>query len=439
MLSNLPYHSAYRLSKRKLALESILIVLMFLLFGRNTMAQEPSTQTRLLLKDLIGMGFENIGIQENKNEVYLFYENRLFRWEIDGLSKILKEAASTYNDSTILHLVPLHQRIPVSVLTTRISTFRKLQRDTTNYAQGDNPLQVSLNSDAANLILQKLKLHNSPLRKIDIFLLPGFRIQLGNFDNPVEWRFSISPVVQTSLWKGNLLSAEVLIPLHNSLQQQYEGKIRLEAATVNQMFRLPKNLFIYTSAGIFPFRNKLSASANFQRYGISTDLKKCFLNGRVSAGANVGLTGYLDINSGYLNYWPINRINFAVYAEYREPHFDFTARLTAGKFLYDDRAVRLDISRQFHETSLGLFVIKSDLRSDGELGTVGGISLSIPIAPRKSFKPSHIRVNMAKYFNFEFRERTIDPVATTFRTNNDWNEIFSNLNPDFTREQLLVH
>jgi len=234
------------------------------------------------------------------------------------------------------------------------------------------------------------------------------------------------------------LSAEVLIPLFNDLQQNYESKIRLETATVNQLFRLPKDLFIYSSAGIFPYINRINSRANFQRYGVTTDIRKYFLNGRIGTGVNLGITGIMNFSEGYLNYWPFNKINFALYGEYREPKFDFTTRLTVGKFLYEDYAVRLDLSRQFHEINMGVYVIKSNMNSivKGETGTVGGISIAIPIAPRKSFKPAPFRINLARLFNLEWRDRSVNPLATTYKTNNDWAETARNLNPDFTEKQL---
>lgn len=143
------------------------------------------------------------------------------------------------------------------------------------------------------------------------------------------------------------------------------------------------------------------------------------------------------IGEGYFNYVPNdNKFNYTFFGEYREPKYDFTTRVTAGKFLYDDKAVRVDISRQFRELVIGLFVIKSTLHSAGETGTVGGFNVIIPIAPKKALKPSKFRVNLSRYFNWEFRERTIDPLATTYRTNRDWNETFKNLNPDFIDKQL---
>ena len=422
----------------KIKVFRILIPLYFIFITASTMAQQTADPQKTLVEKLVKAGFENVGIYQEKKEAYLFYENRLYRWEIDGLSQVIHTAASELGDSIHLHVVPLYNQIPVAVVSTGIQGYQKMVSGNSEMNPVDSSISVNLNSDSVRTIQRRLHLQNSPFRKIDLIFLPGLRFQYGNFSNPLEKRISISTIVQTSLWNGNLLSAEVLIPLFNDLQQSFEGDIRLEAATLNQLFRLPKNLFIYASAGIFPYTVRLTSSINYKRYGVSTEIRKYLLNGRLSAGGTFGLTGYMDYGGGNLNYWPINQFNFALYTEYREPTLDLSTRLTAGKFLYNDYAVRLDFKRRFHESTLGVFIIKSNYKvTPSETGTVGGISLTLPISSRKATKPSPFRMKLAKYFDYEYRERTVDPLATSYKTNNDWNETMLNMNPDYIKKQLM--
>jgi hypothetical protein len=408
-------------------------ILFYFILSTDLKSQELQSRQDLLVKDLTKEGFENIGIKQAKGDVYIFYENRAYRWEIDGLSRILKHVAETFNDTTRVHIVPLHYQVPVTVVTTMVGEYKKLLTNQTANNLVQNTIDVALNTDSLISLKKEIILQNKSRGRIDLIFLPGFRVQLGNFDNPVEWQFSISPILQTSLWKGNLLTAQLFIPLHNSLQQSFEGNTRLETATINQLFRLPKNIFVNVSSGLFSFRNKINSYADYKRYGFVSEMRKYFLNGRICTGGYIGLTGYITFSSGYFNYWPLEKINFAFFGEYRNPTYDFTTRLTAGKFLYDDMAVRIDLSRQFKELNIGLFAIKS------EFGTVGGFNFIIPISPKKLMKPSCFRVNLAKYFNWEFRESTVDPSAATLNTNNDLNETARNLNPDFIRKQLSAH
>ena len=409
------------------------LFLCFFILLTDLRSQELQSRQNLLIRDLIKDGFENVGVKQEKDDVYVFYENRAYRWEIDGLSRVLNHAANFFGDTTILHIVPLHEQVPVTIVTTTVGNYKKTLTQQTANDLSVHAIRVDLNTDSVSSIRKGIRLQNKSAKRIDLIFLPGLRVQLGNFDNPVEWQFSISPILQSSLWKGNLLTAQLFIPLHNSLQQSFEGNTRLETATINQLFRLHKNVFFNISSGIFSFRNKIDSYADYKRYGFVSDMRKYFLNGRFCAGGYLGLTGYITYSSGYFNYWPLEKINYALYCEYRNPTYDFTTRLTAGKFLYDDLAVRVDLSRQFRELNLGLFVLKS------EFGTVGGFNFIIPISPKKLMKPSYFRVNLAKYFNWEFRESTVDPSAATLNTNYDLNETVRNLNPDFIKKQLLTH
>lgn len=408
-------------------------LLFYFILISDLRSQEFDSRQNKLIKDLIKDGFENVGVKQEKGDVYLFYENRAYRWEIDGLSRVLNLAAKSLGDTTILHVVPLHHQLPVTVVTTKVGDYQKTLKQQTAGDLSVSAIRVAMNTDSLNSISKGVLLQNKSTKKIALIFLPGFRVQLGNFDNPVEWQFSISPILQSSLWKGNLLTLQLFIPLHNSLQQSFEGNTRLETATINQLFRLPKNVFFNVSSGIFSFRNRIDSYADYKRFGIVSDLRKYFLNGRFCAGGYLGLTGYMTYSSGYFTYWPLEKVNYAMYCEYRNPAYDFTTRLTAGKFLYDDVAVRLDLSRQFRELNLGLFVLKS------EFGTVGGFNVIVPISPKKLMKPSFFSINLAKYFNYEFRESTVDPSAATLHTNYDLHETVRNLNPDFVQKQLFMH
>lgn len=417
----------------------LLFFLVFLVFPAAISAQVLPNPKDSLVRALVSEGFENVGIYSEKKEVYLFFENRRYRWEVTGLTKILDQAAATFNDSTVLHLVPLHHKVPVTIVTTGLGDYRRLQTGSPGISLATNPVRSVLNTESVSSIQKKIKLQNSTFGRIELLFLPGLRLQYGNPDYPLEWMVSISPILQASLWKGSLLSLQAFIPIHNELQYPYEGKPRLETATLNQLFRLPKNVFVYSSAGLFAFNNDIGHNIYFQRYGVSVDIRKYFFNGRVSTGLTTGYTGIMSMSGGYLNYYPEKTmLNYAFFGEYRNPNYDFTTRLSAGKFLYDDYAVKFEISRQFHELNLSFYVIKSDLKSPGESGTVGGIAVSIPIAPKKSPKPAPFRVNLAKYFNFEYVNRFIDPVGRSYRTNPDWPDTFRNLHPDFVEKQLNV-
>jgi hypothetical protein len=396
----------------------------------KALAQDYAGQADTFAKKLAEKGFENVSVACDKNDVYVFVENRVYRWEAHALGILFKEALGDFSDSTFLHIVPLHRQVPVTVISGRLKEYRGQTIPGKEFAFQGNLFDISFDTDSVKTIYSKIKPQNKSLRKIDIFLLPGFRVQFGNYDNPVEWQVNISPILQTSLWKGMLFTAQVLIPFHSELQQPGENKPKLGTVAVNQLLRLPKNVFLNLSTGVFAYANRITAGYAYQRYGFHADARKYLLNTRLCAGGYIGYTGQMLFSKGVLDYWPLDKLTLGLYGSYREPHFDVDTRLSAGKFLYNDFAIRLDISRQFKEASIGFFALKSDF------GFNGGFNFIIPISPRKRFKPSVARVNIANYLKWEYTSSTVNPSATTYQTGDDLDETMRFFNTGYLKKQL---
>jgi hypothetical protein len=383
-----------------------------MLTGFSALAQNEVTNS--LSSSLIQKGFENVAVKQAGKEVYIFFEDRRYRWDPEGIQVVFKEAKAAIKDSSRIHLIPMHHRTPITIVSGN-------SYDSPDYS-------IHFRTDSVKSIFREARPKNSSLGKIDIILLPGFRVQFGNYDHPVEWQVSLSPILQTSLWKGMLLSAKVFVPLHSELQQNEENQVRLGTVAINQLFRLPKDFFFNLSTGVFTYPVRISSSLDYQRYGFNGDLRKYFLNSNLCTGASVGYTGQERFRNGVLDYWPMDRVTYAVYSEYREPKYNLRTKITAGKFLYDDYAVRLDFSRQFKEVSVGFFALKS------EFGYNGGFNFSIPIAPRKQLKPALARISMARYFNWEYSATTVHPSAATVETGYDLDDRMR-----FLHENYLIH
>lgn len=387
-------------------LRYILYPLLFVMLVWKSYSQENPAFSLQLAEKLVKGGLENVAVKEEGKNVYIFYENRMFRWEPDALRFVFKEAGACFPDSAKIHAVVLHHHLPLTVVS-------------------GNSFEItgfSFQTDSVRKVLRGIRTKNRSFGRIDLTLLPGLAAQFGNYDHPVEWQVSLSPVLSTSLWRGNLLSARVIIPIHSELQQEEENQVRLGTVAMNQLVRLRKELFVNFSAGMFSYRNKISSEQEFERYGIHADARKYFLNSRLCAGGYAGVTGQSRMSKGVLDYWPLDRALYGVYSEYRDPVYHLNTKITAGKFLYDDFAVRLDLNRQFKEVSIGFFALKSDY------GYNGGFSFVIPIAPRKQFRPAPARVGLANYYKFEYRASSVHPSAVVYQTDEDLDEKLHFLN-----------
>jgi len=140
-------------------------------------SQELQSRQNLLVRDLIKDGFENVGVKQEKEDVYVFYENRAYRWEIDGLSRVLNHAANSFGDTTILHIVPLHHQVPVTVVTTKVGNYKKTLTQQTANDLSDHAIRVELNTDSVSSISKGISLQNKSVKKIALIFLPGFRVQ----------------------------------------------------------------------------------------------------------------------------------------------------------------------------------------------------------------------------------------------------------------------
>lgn len=384
-----------------------------LLFFNDAFGQYLTSSQEVLVKNLTIAGFENLHISVKNKSTFIFYEDRVYRFEINGLRKILDEASRSLDDSTNLYIIPLMRGIPVFVFTTQINHSKNYRSSDYDRLVANHIIQKSFDIDTVRGYLKRAKIVSKSFGRIDVIFLPGFKLAFGNFASAFEWEVNMATMIQTSMWKGMLISAQVIIPFHSELQQDGEKKIRMGNILLDQLFRLPKNVFVNASTGIYTYANPITNSIVSQRYGVHTDLKKYFMNSKVCFGGYAGLTGQIRFNNGVLEYGPLDKVTAAVYALSYISKYNLTTGITAGKYLFDDFAVRLNVSRSFGELNIGLFAVKSSF------GTNGGINFIIPVSAGKHSRPAAVRFLLANDIKYEYTYRTIHRDADMYDTNTD--------------------
>ena len=403
-------------------LKFITLIACLSLFSLSVRSQEAGNSKDILLQNLIKSGFENLNVTIENNDAYIFYEDRIYRWENDGLNRIMLESARIFNDSISVHIVPLMRGIPVFIYSFKVVDYKHMQLPEYDQADLKNGIHKSFDTDPIRKLLKNSKPESRSFHKVDFIFLPGFKLQFGNFDNYVESQIHLTTTVQSSFWKGMLLYAQVVTPFYSELQQVGERSVRMGNVGIDQLFRLQKNWFLTLSTGIFDYSNPITFSQVYQRYGFHSDLKKYFLDSKMVVGGYAGLTGMIRINHGIIDYWPMDKVTGAVYSEYYVTKYNLTARITAGRYLFDDFAVRFNLTRQFKEINIGIYAIKSSV------GTNGGFNFSIPISSRKHCKPSAVRASLANDLKYEFIYRTIHRDADIYDTNTDLSDKIRKLN-----------
>ena len=403
-------------------LKFITLIACLSLFSLSVRSQEAGNSKDILLQNLIKSGFENLNVTIENNDAYIFYEDRIYRWENDGLNNIIEESAHLFNDSITVHIVPLMRGIPVSIFSFKVIDYKNSVMASSEQTEANYIIHRSFDTDPIRKLLKITKPESRSFHKVDFIFLPGFKLQFGNFNNYVESQVHLATTIQSSFWKGMLLSAQVITPFYSELQQVGERSVRLGNVSIEQLFRFPKNVFLTLSTGFFDYSNPITSTQVYQRYGFHSDLKKYFLDSRIVIGGYAGVTGMIRFSHGIFDYWPLDKVTGAVYGEYYLTKYNLTTRITAGKYLYDDFAVRFNLTRQFKEINIGVFAIKSSM------GTNGGFNFSIPISSRKHCYPSAVRASLANDLKYEFIYRTIHRDADMYNTNTDLSDKVRNFN-----------
>jgi hypothetical protein len=246
---------------------------------------------------------------------------------------------------------------------------------------------------------------------------------LGDYNDPLKTQINLAPELAVSLWPGMSLSAQLIIPLHNDLEE--EGDYwRPGLLAFNQLLRFPQQTFASITLGYF----------TQQRYGAEVEVKKYLQNGKFSLGANVGYTGYASYFKGQWTYSSLDFWTAFVNADYRWRRFDLILRATYGQFLYQDTGWRWDMIRQFQEVDIGFYGIKT------QTGTNLGFNFSIPIFPPKHFKGGTIRARTANYFPWEYRYWGFWRSGSSgyrYGTGNSLDDFMKRLNPGYVKNRLL--
>jgi hypothetical protein len=369
-----------------------------------------------LENDLVEKGFENVAVVLEKRHLMVTYENRIYRDEIRAVKAVTSLLLPHVEDIETVTLIPQHRKIPLLAITIPAENFRSV-------SNGDKPLpiEVSLDVDAAWRKIGATPRTNSSVFKFDIIVHPQFIASFGDFEEPVKSQINLAPELETTLWKGASLSAQLIIPLQNELGDDGD-ELRPRLLTFNQTVRFPRQVFASTTVGYFT-RN---------RYGVDFDVKKHFANGRWSLGANIGYTSFAEFVGGAWYYSRIGYLTTLLNAEYRVPEFDLSFRAMYGRFLFRDSGVRFDVSRQFGEVDIGFFALQT-----GE-GSNVGFNFSVPIFPPKYLKPGRIRVSPARSFSWGYRYKGLPQGGRRYSTGNRLEGFMKRLQPDYVKNRMVA-
>ncbi len=325
-------------------------------------------------KEKVRLNYERV----NKDTAGLSYEQRIYRNPFNGFA----ELRYSLSDTSSQKYIPLFQGVPVA-----------------SYQKVGSGIYSRPLSEQASRSLGVNKWFPFKEYKLDFSLLPLFTAKFGNFDNPVEAKFSVALNTQLILGRGLALTTGLTIPIVNDFDQQ-SLRLRLAPTFINKFLNFRKVNFMSLSAGLF-YKDQYGFNAQYRHFDV---------NKHWSFGFEGSYSGYYRISGDYFEYQSIRHLMLLGDVSYRIFKNDVTLKLSGGQYLYNDRGMRFDFIRQFSNVEIGFYALKTTN------GTSVGFNFAIPIPPGVILQGKHVRLRTADEFRWEYLYVKGYQIAERYRT-----------------------
>lgn len=402
---------------------------LFILLSVNPAISQ--TTAEIVENKLINTGFENIRVNAEHEKYTISFENNIYRWNVRALSTALDTISKYVSEDASLSIVQLSLDIPQIVTEVDATEWLKFRKGDLEKQNLDSTLKVSYKTSG---IWNQLK-HNKPLNrntvKFDFVFYPQLYLTNLFFNSIYEVQFNIAPALEFSLWKGSQFIAQVIFPIYSdpTVYGEEGNKIRPGFLVLSQNFRFDGPWFGNVSLGNF----------NNHRYGLDFTIGHPFKNPRWDIGFNAGLTGSSVFTSNGWEVGELNTLTFFVGAGYFLPRFNLRFDVKAGRFLQGDYGGRFDLTRMFGETTIGFYASYTVTEPGGDGNPNAGFHFSIPFPPGKRFKHKTLRVNVPRYFDWEYNGATDFIYGQDFESQPNENRSEDYFNPIYIKEELLMN
>lgn len=386
-----------------------------------------------VVSPLVELGFENVSSIRRGSDLYVSYENNVYRFEAKGLAHILTEFADTdlslYHN---IHLLLRSQDIPMVLVSFSVSDFIAYNNGLISPYVLTSRMKFSFDVDKVETLFSNTGSQNSSFYKVDIPVGVALDYLLGDFNAPVQTRTYVDTRVLSTFGRGTEFEFE----FRNIVQNQIPGTAISSPTIVKitQSERLGNNSFITASLGYLP-QGKFGLHSRFRNYLAQERFYIEFFYG-------ITRRGYLDQNWNVINNRNSDAIWQAIF-NYRWNKFDTDFNFTYGNFYAGDLGYKIQITRQFNEVYVNLFYGRTDILSVGSFGSteegIVGFSLTVPFGQSKFLKPTFFRARTNDNFNLLYRYSGFSLSGLDILQGSN---IFSDIRefyPEVLRKGLLKH
>jgi hypothetical protein len=403
---------------------SILFVLMtllltVLLFGGEMFFDNSNA----IIDRLQRQGFENLAMRVNPVGVpVIYYENRFYRDELYGAAMVLAEAQDLLPDTGRVILTPKRRGLPICGLDVVLASYKAWVSGETSEPDAG---WITLENVSENLPLFGADVKEPSRGRVDLTVYPSFSTYLGNYDDRFKLFFQLMPVLSTTLWRGAGVYVEGAFPIYNDVNYQFyrfKDYAQISKAAVNQMMRLPGDVLMLVSFGVF----------NPNRWGIGGEGTKLLFKRRLAIGYRFEYTGFLLLYKSVWNYSPMDLITSQAYAIGYITPLNMQVGISYNRYVMKDSGWLLEFSRNFRETSVGAFA------GSTEIDKFGGLFVRFAFSRKKQPAPAFLRVLLPRYYEYSYR--ATNKVYTQFApiqsgipvyTGTQLTYLYANLTPNY--------
>lgn len=386
-----------------------------------------------IVSALSDRGFENVAGLEHNKDLYLTYENNLFRFEAKALAFILIEISKfNVNPYERIHFLIRSQDIPMVLVSFSTTDLENFSTGLIDRQLLISKLNFSIEVDDVDDLFRNFKTFNSSFFKVDVPFGLSLDYSLGDFRDGFQSRTYLNTRVLSTLGRGSAFEFNFL----NIVQNDIPGWAISSPVTlkITQSARFGSNTFLSASIGYLP-QGKFGLYTRFRNY---LDRERFYIE--MIYGVNRG--GYLD------QFWEIqsNRNSDALWQavfNYRWNKYDTDINLRYGTFASSDLGYKFQIQRQFNEVYFTLFYSRTDIMSLGSFNSeepaIVGFSLVVPFGQSKYAKPKKIRARTEDSFYLLYRYSGLSLSGIDIMFGNDLLTDIEEFYPEILRKGLIKH
>lgn len=348
---------------------------------------------------LLQHGFESVSVVSRGDTVTVWFENRIYRYEMAALGVVALLAAPEADSAGVLELVSVTRGVPNAALSARAGDWTAFLRGDASAEWFRERLVVRPGPRAERAPEGKPRRDSAnPSRwKLDLAARPLLEFQFGAKEDPFELGFWIAPEATLSPFRGGLVTAQAKIRVTDEFDPNSPA-VTPGRTTISAARWIGGAWLAAASAGLF----------SEERYGFAAETAHLIGDGSFEVRAGGDLSGFIRFEEDSTSYSDLEQWSAFTAVTYRLRGIDLETTVLGGRFYEGDAGARVDVLRRWGEVDFSLYGIKT------EDGSVAGFRLTIPLPVERLGAPARVRLATVPNFPIEYRE-SVEPVGRQVR------------------------